>query len=106
MSGNEKSDELAKLATTQKPPTFFHTSLSYLKRVVRAKMVMEWKEWWDSIPQEGTEYLGGFRLKPDMVLETDNRVLVSTVTQLRTGYGYFNGYLSKILIPDGNYINR
>lgn len=35
VTGNEKPT-MEKLATTQKPPTFFRTSLPYLKRVVRA----------------------------------------------------------------------
>ncbi|KAF8241651.1 hypothetical protein K440DRAFT_568848, partial [Wilcoxina mikolae CBS 423.85] len=31
--GNELADKLAKQATLKKPPTYYHTSLSYLKRV-------------------------------------------------------------------------
>jgi hypothetical protein len=33
---------------------------------------------------------------PDKIFQTDNRTLISTVTQLRTGHGYFNSHLSKI----------
>jgi len=43
VAGNEKADQHAKLATTQRPPAFFRTSLSYLKRVAKAEMVSEWK---------------------------------------------------------------
>jgi len=50
VAGNEKADELAKLATTQRPPATFRTSISYLKRVARAKAMSEWREWWDSTP--------------------------------------------------------
>ena len=47
-------------------------------------------------PAERTEYYGPFRLKPDKIFRANNRALNSTVTQLRTGHGYFNSYLYKI----------
>jgi len=53
---------------------------------------------WGNIPDR--EYYGHFRLKPDKIFQTDNRTLISTVTQLRTGHGYFNSYLSKIPTSD------
>ena len=89
----EKADELAKLATTKRPPATFRTSISYLKRVARAKMVSEWKEWRDSTLQKGTQYFGPFRTKPNIIFRTNNRALIPTVTQLRTGHGYFNSYV-------------
>ena len=63
-------------------------------------MIEEWQQWWDNIPQKGREYYGHFRLKPDKIFQTDNRILISTVIQLRTGHGYFNSYLSKIPTSD------
>jgi hypothetical protein len=64
----------------------------------------EWRQWWDTIPQKGREYHGHFRMKPDKIFQTDNRILISTITQLRTGHGYFNSYLSKI--PTSNVEDR
>jgi len=40
--------------------------------------------------------MGHFRVKLDQIFQTDQRSLISTVTQLRTGHGYFNSYLSRI----------
>jgi hypothetical protein len=47
-------------------------------------------------PQKGREYFGHFPSKPDKIFQTYNWTLISTATQLRTGHGYFNRYLSKI----------
>jgi len=51
-------------------------------------------------PERKRIYYGHFRMKPDKIFQTDNRILISTVTQLRTGHGYFNSYLSKIPTSD------
>ncbi len=72
------------------------TSLAYLKRMARSRMREEWRRWWDTTEQKGHEYFGQFRVKPDKIFEMDNRSLISTVTQLRTGHGYFNSYLQRI----------
>jgi len=45
----------------------------------------EWRQWRDSIPQKEREYYGHFRSKPDKIFQTDNRTLISTAAQLRTG---------------------
>jgi hypothetical protein len=64
--------------------------------MARGTMKKEWRQWWNSVPQKGREYFGHLRSKPDKNFQTDNRTLISTVTRLRTGHGYFNSYLSKI----------
>jgi ribonuclease HI len=94
--GNEAADRLAKEATKQKSRTATKTSLAYLKRMARLRMREEWRRWWDTTEQKGHEYFGQFRVKPDKIFEMDNRSLISTVTQLRTGHGYFNSYLQRI----------
>jgi len=45
---------------------------------------------------ERTRIFWTFRVKPDKIFEMDNRSLISTITQLRTGHGYFNNYLQRI----------
>ena len=94
--GNEKADELAKHATEQQPPREYQTSLSYLKRVVRGKMIEEWKDWWHKHPNKGSEYSSPFLSKPNVLFKTGNRMLVATAVQLRTSHGYFKSYLHKI----------
>jgi ribonuclease HI len=94
--GNELADKLAKKATLEKPPTYYHTSLSYLKRVTRAAKMQEWGDWWMRHPAKGKNYVGTFRTKPDQIFTSGNRQFNSTVTQLRTGHGYFRSYLYKI----------
>ena len=96
MPGNEAADRLAKKATNNGPPASTQTSLAYLKRMACDKMKKEWQQWWGIISQKGREYYRHFRLKPDKIFQKDNRMLISTVTQPRTGHGYFNSYLSKI----------
>ena len=59
-------------------------------------MTEKWRRWWDTTEQKGHEYFGQFRVKPDKSFEIDNRSQISTVTQLRTGHGYFNSYLQRI----------
>jgi ribonuclease HI len=39
--GNERADQLAKAATTQKQPFLFHTSISYIRRAAKARMIQE-----------------------------------------------------------------
>jgi len=94
------ADRLAKEATKQKPRTATKTSLAYLKRMARLRMREEWRRWWDTTEQKGHEYFGQFRGKPDKIFEMDIRSLISTVTQLRTGHGYFNSYLQRIPTPN------
>src|ERR1700681_2098676 len=96
--GHCLADKLAKKATLEKPPTYYHTSLSYLKRVTRAAKMQEWGERWMRHPAKGKNYVGTFRTKPDQIFTSGNRQLTSTVLQLRTGHGYFRSYLYKI--PD------
>ena len=90
MPGNEAADRLAKKATSNGPPASIQTSLAYLKRMACDEMKKEWRKWWDSTPQKRRGYYGQFRLKPYKIFQTDNRTLISTVTQLRTSHGYLN----------------
>ena len=84
----------SKEATNNGPPATTQTCLAYLKGMAREGL-KEWRQLWGSIPQKGREYFVHFRLMPDKILQTDNRTLISTITQLRTGHGYFNSYPSK-----------
>jgi hypothetical protein len=96
VDGNEKADGLAKEAARKRPRNFTPTlTMSFLKRAARAEMVREWQHTWESRPK-GTNYTGPFKKKPDQFFFTGNRKLVSAITQLRTGHGYFNSYFHGI----------
>jgi ribonuclease HI len=94
VEGNERADKLAKEATQKTPPPRVKTSLSYLRRVVKAKRNTEWREVWTAMPNKGRNYTGTFRSKPDAIFLTNKRQLVATVTQIRTNVGYLLPQLS------------
>ena len=100
VEGNEKADQLAKAATQESTSQHSTSTLSYLKRICREKMIEEWeKDWRSKKLERGRRYGGPFKRKPDVIFETNNRQLVSAVTQLRTGHGYFKPYLYKRNTP-------
>jgi ribonuclease HI len=94
VAGNERADKLAKEATQKTPPPQPKTSLSYLRRVIKAKRNEKWREVWTAMPNKGRNYTGTFRTKPDAIFLTNKRQLVATVTQIRTNVGYFRSYLA------------
>jgi hypothetical protein len=94
--GNTLADKLAKNSTLEKPPTYYNTFLSYLKRVTPAAKMQELGDWWMPYPGKGKTYVGPFCTTPDNIFTCGNRQFISTVTQLRTGHGYFRSYLYKI----------
>jgi ribonuclease HI len=96
VEGNERADKLAKEATQKTPLPRVKTSLSYLRRVVKAKRDTEWREVWTAMPNKGRNYTGTFRSKPDAIFLTNKRQLVATVTQIRTNVGYFRSYLADL----------
>jgi ribonuclease HI len=85
--GNEHSDQLAKAATKEKQAFHFDTSISHVRRAAKARIIREWRTKWEEMPNKGKNYSGTFRQRPDEIFRTNNRQLISTVTQLRTGVG-------------------
>jgi hypothetical protein len=75
------------------------TTLSYIKRAAREKMFREWQHAWEA-RNKGKHYSGRFKKKPDSFFFSNNRKLVSAITQLRTGHGHFNSYLHGIPSAD------
>jgi hypothetical protein len=59
-------------------------------------MTKEWHDHWTAKNESDKAYAGPFRLKPDTIMATNERQLVSSALQLRTGHGYFKDYLSNI----------
>lgn len=96
VDGNEKADAAAKEATLRKIPRFQTTTMAYLKRKIREKMVEEWKLWFERYPVRGTNYKAPFQLKPSLHVETTSKIVSSAIMSLRTGHGYFRPYLKRI----------
>ena len=93
VAGNEASDKVAGEATDL-PQIFGTTTLSYIGRATKERKVKDWKTRWES-QKRSRNFTGSFRHLPDALLLNNNRRLVSTMSQLRTGHGYFNSYLGR-----------
>jgi hypothetical protein len=101
VEGNEKADALAK-ATVQLPPTGHQlTSLTHLLRVIKADHDNRWEKSWKETPPElkGKHYVGDWKRNPDSLFKED-RIICSTVTQLRTGHGHFGSFLCRMGFRD------
>jgi ribonuclease HI len=93
VAGNEASDKVAGEATDL-PHIFGTTTLSYIGRATKERKVKHWKTRWEA-QKRSRNFTGSFRHLPDALLLNNNRRLVSTMSQLRTGHGYFNSYLGR-----------
>ena len=67
-------------------------------------MIDDWYGHWTEKNQTDRAYAGPFRLKPNTIMDTNDRQLVSSALQLRTGHGYFKSYLANI--PPNNTDDR
>ena len=54
-----------------------------------------WKTDWEAT-HHGRSFAGHFTHFPDPFLKVNKRQFVSTISQLRTGHGYFNTYLARV----------
>ena len=80
--GNVLANKLAKQATLEKPPTYYSTSLSYLKRIMRPAKMQEWGDRWMKYSAKEKNYIGSFKTKSDNIFTSGNHQLASMVTQL------------------------
>ena len=92
--GNDRADEIAKEATELAPETEI-ISIAKLQRQLREKMRTEWTSEWANKPMTG-RYAIADRMPPSLAgshaFRTLDRQLLGTVTQARTGHGYFGEY--------------
>ena len=96
VEGNEQADKLAKEGTTLQDNTReAYISLAYLGRMVKNQRFQEWQEQWKT-SVIGRSYQGSPTTKFNPLAKTLSRHQVATLTQLRTGHGYFNSYLQRI----------
>ena len=98
--GNETADSLAKKATESNTLISGIISLSHIKAAARGARNCEWEATWIKEHAEFREYHNTYKRTPDDIFLTNNRILISTVTQLRSGHGHFNSYLT--INPNNN----
>jgi RNase H len=100
--GNDKADSLAKEAA-KKLVTSPYTSYSFLKRNIRQHSLIEWQDQWQKT-RPRPNYANELNLKRNKLLQGYPSRVNSSITQLRTGHGYFNNYLFKI--PNSGVLNE
>jgi ribonuclease HI len=95
ISGNEHADRLAKMAASSKPPSISITSLTYLKRQIRAETLNEWNHKWET-SKHGKYYQGKSKLSLENIYRSKARTLTSQILYLRTGHWFFKSYFKQI----------
>ena len=94
IEGNDRADEMAKEATDLEP-ALETTTLAKLHRQLRERLKTEWTREWASKPMTG-RYAIADRIPPSTAgshaFRTLDRHTLGTVTQTRTGHGYFGEY--------------
>ena len=95
LEGNERADELAKLASKlKKKPDYEACPISFAKRLLRQNSISEWNRRY----QSGETAAGTKLFFPDATsaYRTIGRIKVdSTLTQVLTGHGGFSQYLHR-----------
>jgi hypothetical protein len=94
IEGNDRADELAKEATEIELTTET-TTIAKLHRQMRDNLKAEWVKEWTGKPMTG-RYTISDRIPPSLAgshaFRTLDRNTLGTVTQARTGHGYFGEY--------------
>jgi ribonuclease HI len=93
--GNEVADRLAKIATTSDQPNFPITTLSFLRRAIRAQKGVDWMREWE-LSHHGRSYHGKPTLRFGDFYRKGSRQQTSQLLAMRTGHGYFKSYLHRI----------
>jgi ribonuclease HI len=94
IQGNEHVDQ-AKIAACSKPPSISITSLTYLKRQIRAETLKEWNHKWET-SKHGKYSQGKPKLSLENIYQSNARTLTSKILCLRTGHGFFKSYFKQI----------
>jgi predicted RNA-binding Zn-ribbon protein involved in translation (DUF1610 family) len=82
-------------------PHHRETSLTHLLRCIKANHHERWENKWNSIPLDlkRHSHVGDWKQRPDRLF-LDNRIICSTVTQMRTEHGHFASYLNRMEFRD------
>ena len=102
IKGNKLADKFAKKEAiqTDSPDSERFTSISYLRRKIKANTLKNWKDRW-KIARKGRYYAQfdqtlSFQIKE--YLKSADRLSFSTFTQMKLGHEYFKAYLHQL--PD------
>ena len=102
---NEIADKLAKKGLLRRKIQFSYTSLSYIGRLAREKILEQWKNNWQQNKNKGKHYTRickgsySFSLKAPKIKYP--KKLQSAFFQLKLGKGYFKSF-SKTIGKDNN----
>src|SRR5215469_6768436 len=100
--GNEKADQAAKYgaAWVEPAPSLLGTSISFLNRKLREKVLSDWSKIWQSQKtSQGRDYKQ-FDMQPSLRVNQIKlkKLTWSTMVQLKLAHGYFRSYLTRL--PD------
>ena len=107
--GNEKADQLAKIAAQELPVTgnTKATTISFVKKQICKEAEVQWLNAWNSSTKKGNQYRKhisevNMRQKPLKKLRKIDRLTFSTFIQLKMGHGYFKSYLQRLSEDNSN----
>jgi hypothetical protein len=101
IKGNELADSCKiRCRQSNSPDSERFTSISYIRRKIKAKSLENWTTHWKKATQ-GRYYsqfdqTPSFHIKEDLKLA--DRLSFATFTQMKLGHGYFKSYLHRL--PD------
>jgi len=100
--GNEKADTAAQKGAEQKIKLCSErfTSISYMRRLIKAKALEKWENHW-KLAKKGHTYTQMEAIphwNQNQNLKNINRLQFSTFIQMKLGHGYFKSYLNRL--PD------
>src|SRR5215469_2809842 len=100
--GNEKADQAAKYGAewVEPAPSLLGTSISFLNRKLREKVLSDWSKIWQSQKtSQGRDYKQ-FDMQPSLRVNQIKlkKLTWSTMVQLKLAHGYFRSYLTRL--PD------
>jgi ribonuclease HI len=98
--GNEKADKLAKYAAENLEPNNIGISISFIKRKLKEKSILEWELNWHKYKNKNKkeslyEKYNNINFKWKASPLKINKLLWSTIQQLKIGHGYFLSYLKR-----------
>ena len=98
--GNEQADKIAKFAAENLEPNNIGISISYIKRLLKEKSLLEWELNWKK-SREKTQKISLYEKYNNIDFKWKanplkiSKLLFSSIQQLKIGHGYFLSYLKR-----------
>ena len=92
---NSKADEAAKYRALYQEPDNIRISYSFIKRKLKERAILEWTNDWNQ-SKKGSKY-EEYYINPKWKANPlrINKILFSSILQLKLGHGYFLSYLNR-----------